>query len=167
MSSYPAAPVDAPAAVGDWFTTYCMLEDGTYFQVAARIVDVSFGEEVKTEAETYLAGSEDAMLPATLSEGLEYGKVTAEVYVPTDFPEESFAGVEMYLTDEAGTYFNNDDYEFTDLFWIEMMEADAIQAAPGETVEMKGIFTIQPETTAFRIEVGDSWGNESYAAMSR
>lgn len=156
-----AAAVDAPAAIGEWVSTYTMLEDGTYFQIGVRVTDVERGEAAQKMADELNALYE---IEEDLNENLEYCLVEYEVYVPTDYPDAAFNGVEMYVTDTDGTYFET-DYEYDDMYWVQVVDDTELYAEPGNTAKGIGIYTMEKNRSEYLFEIGDSWFNESYVAI--
>lgn len=159
----PAA-ADAPAAMNEWVSTYALLKDGSYFQIGAKVVGIERGESVDELVKSVNESAGSEVLGA-LHENLEYCLVAYEVYVPTDFPEASFSGVEMYLTDTEGKYFET-EYEFDDMYWVEVVDDTHMNAAPGETAKIVGIYTMEKDRTEYMIEIGDSWFHESYIKIN-
>ena len=159
-----AVKPETPIAMNEWGSTYTLLEDGTYFQVAARIVGVERGEAVDALVKSIndTAGSE---ILGELHENLEYCLVGYEVYVPMDYPDETFMGVELYLTDTEGLYFET-EYEFDDMYWVEVVDDTNMHVGPGETAQIVGIYTMEKDRTEYLFEIGDSWFNEVYVAIS-
>ena len=154
--------VEAPAEMNEWASTYTLLTDGTYHEVSVQVTGVIRGKEAAEQAKAYFEKGPQTMFDYELPETLEYGFVTYEVYIPDDFPEDTYLGMEMYLTAPDGEYLNNDAYSFTDQFWIEQTDPDALAVGPGQTAKGVGLFTIEKDRTEYMIQIGDSWYHEAY-----
>ncbi len=155
------ATAETPNTVGgDFALTYSLASDGSYYEIGVRVTGVARGAEADEIANRYNVNGEYF---SGLHENLEYGAVTYEVFVPADFPE-TFNGVEFYLTDPNGSYFER-DYNYNDMYWVVTADTSGLYVNPGEIGTGVALFTIEKDCDDYMFEIGDSWSNETYVRV--
>ncbi|MCR5005159.1 MAG: hypothetical protein K6A77_04565 [Clostridiales bacterium] len=158
--------LEEPGAMNEWISAYALAADGQYYQIGFRITGLQRGDATKDAVESYLQENEEPVFSETLNDKLEYATVEYEVYIPTDFPDPEFAGIEMYIIGEDGAYLSSDEYEFTDMFWIVPVNFDEVTIGPGQYGKGLGLCTLEKDLSTFCVEVGDSWYHEGYIRVS-
>ena len=64
----------------------------------------------------YLKENDEPVFSDAMDDRLEFATIEYEVYIPTDFPDPDFAGIEMYIIGEDGAYLSSEEYEYPDKF---------------------------------------------------
>ena len=154
--------IEDPGAMNEWVGCYALASDGQYYQIGVRITDIKRGADAQDVVQAYFEDREEPAFEEEPKEPLEFAAISYEVYIPKDFPDEEFAGIEMYVIDQDGNYLSSEEYEFTDMFWIEPAVTEELYAAPGAYGKGVGLCTMEKDREAFCVEIGDSWYHEGY-----
>ena len=164
--SLKESSLEDPGAMNEWISAYALAVDGQYYQIGFRILGVQRGDATKETVEAYLKENDEPVFSDAMDDRLEFATIEYEVYIPTDFPDPDFAGIEMYIIGEDGAYLSSEEYEYTDMFWIEPIHFEDLAVGPGQYGKGIGLCTMEKDRDTFFVEVGDSWYHEGYVRVS-